>query len=651
MANFSLLAKLGLDTKAFNSGLKSAEGRVNKFKAVLSKLGPVLGGIGLTKLATDAINLGSSISDMAVQLRIGAEQLQVLEFAARKAGVETSIMERSIRNVQLRTQQGIEGNKSYANAYKVLGLSIEAVNKLPAEQKLETIARAAKGAKDQQAAYNAVARILGERAGPKMMEILDDLAKEGFPALARAAKDAGEVMDLETIQKMDDAADTLESFKRKVTVASAFIINKVMNLGVIFRDSFGHIGDAMVSLSIKLDAFVKFLGNSFSIVLSPVMDGLSSLVMGFEALGHAMVGDFDGFRITMKKGERIAEDASRRLLEIPKNLGDAYRETDQIMKDVNEVMEVDTKRRNENIAQAFKDFFGLIEKESENTSKNISGDAQSMEGSLYGTAGAAAATAEELAKMNKARMDDLKSELDSVHDSIESVESKIDSTKHKILDLNSSNLDELLETFGVTAEELGNELEKQINASGKTSSEMSADELERAYGKAIANIRARIRDEMGSDAFSDSFSGIMPDEAELDQIMQLMKTVSQQSAALAEAPETVKSLTEELQAYNEELGVLQQKESELEAEITELDSTLEAVSEAVENGAGKISTEADALAGALSTKASEISNIVIPGAKLDGGESLMTDIGSRLDTTNDYLKSIDQSLQGKFVNQ
>lgn len=404
MANFSLLAKLGLDTKAFNSGLKSAEGRVNKFKAMLSKLGPVLGGIGLTKLATDAINLGSSISDMAVQLRIGAEQLQVLEFAARKAGVQTSIMERAIRNVQLRTQQGIEGNKSYSDAYKVLGLSIEAVNKLPAEQKLETIARAAKGAEDQQAAYNAVARILGERAGPKMMEILDDLATEGFPALARAAKDAGEVMDLETIQKMDDAADTLESFKRKVTVASAWIIKKVMNLGVIFRDSFGHLGDAMASLSVKLDAFVKYLTKSFSIVLSPVMDGLNSLVMGFEALGHAMVGDFDGFRITMKKAERIAEDASRRLLEIPKDLGDAYRETDQIMKDVNEIMEVDTKRRNENIAQAFKEFFGRIEEESENTSRKISGDAESMGSSLYGTAEAAAAAAEELAKMKNEKL-------------------------------------------------------------------------------------------------------------------------------------------------------------------------------------------------------------------------------------------------------
>jgi hypothetical protein len=244
MANFSLLAKLGLDSKAFQSGLKGAHSSVGKFKKVLSGLAPIIGGIGLTAMARKAINAGSAISDMAVQLRIGAEQLQVLEFAARKAGVETSIMERAIRNVQLRTQQGIEGNKSYSDAYKVLGLSIQAINKLPAEKKLETIAKAAKGAKDQQAAFNAVARILGERAGPKMMEILDDLATEGFRKLAKEAKDAGEVMDDEMIRKMDDAADSLESFNAKLTVFSGRLVSDMMEGSKRIADAFKAIVEA-----------------------------------------------------------------------------------------------------------------------------------------------------------------------------------------------------------------------------------------------------------------------------------------------------------------------------------------------------------------------------------------------------------------------
>jgi len=105
MANFSLIAKLGLDSKGFQTGIDKADKKRQKFQKGLGKLGGVLAGLGLSKAAMDAINLGSAISDMATQLNIGTEELQVLEFAAREAGVETGIMERAIRNVQLRTQQ------------------------------------------------------------------------------------------------------------------------------------------------------------------------------------------------------------------------------------------------------------------------------------------------------------------------------------------------------------------------------------------------------------------------------------------------------------------------------------------------------------------------------------------------------------------
>ena len=371
MANFSLLAKMGLDTKAFQTGLKSAESRVGKFKKMASALGPILGGIGLTKLATDAINLGSKISDMAVQLRIGAKELQVLEFAARKAGVATSIMERAIRNVQLRTQQGIEGNKRYAEAYDTLGLSIDEVNRLPAEQKLEAIAKAAKKAEDQNAAYNAVAAILGERAGPAMMEILDDLATVGFPELAKAAEDAGEIMDEEVIQKMDDAADTIESFKRKVTVASAFVITKISAMGTIFIESFGHLGDAMVTLSIKLNEFLKFLGSSLLSTLDPAVKAFEAFTLSIKAAGQAASGDFSGAKDSIEAAKKAAKNAGKELLNIPKEIKSAYDAADHAMKAANDIMEKDTKKRNEKIADAFNDLFGILDEESKDAGEKI----------------------------------------------------------------------------------------------------------------------------------------------------------------------------------------------------------------------------------------------------------------------------------------
>ena len=259
MANFSLLAKFGVDTKSLENGLKKAETHVSGFRRSMSKVGavirsfgPAIAGISFVSMARAAIDLGSKISDMAVQLNIGATELQVLEFAARKAGVEVSVMERALRNIQLRTQEAINGNKSYGNAFKRLGIDINEFNKLPTEKKLEAVAIAQKNATDQAAAFNDVAIILGQRAGPAMQEILQDLAgSKGYGGLEAAAKRANEVMGDEAIAKMDKAADTIESFKRKITVLSAEGISG-------FTDGLKIIGRGIDHINGKFKDFDEF---------------------------------------------------------------------------------------------------------------------------------------------------------------------------------------------------------------------------------------------------------------------------------------------------------------------------------------------------------------------------------------------------------
>ena len=259
MANFSLLAKFGVDTRSLENGLKKAETHVSGFKRSMSKVGavirsfgPAIAGISFVSMARAAIDLGSKISDMAVQLNIGATELQVLEFAARKAGVEVSVMERALRNIQLRTQEAINGNKSYGNAFKRLGIDINEFNKLPTEKKLEAVAIAQKNATDQAAAFNDVAIILGQRAGPAMQEILQDLAgSKGYGGLEAAAKRANEVMGDEAIAKMDKAADTIESFKRKITVLSAEGISN-------FTDGLKIIGRGIDHINGKFKDFDEF---------------------------------------------------------------------------------------------------------------------------------------------------------------------------------------------------------------------------------------------------------------------------------------------------------------------------------------------------------------------------------------------------------
>ena len=223
MARASIQTDLSLDTTRFQRGLAKSQKSIKSFvSSGVKQFGALAGAAGLGAMAKAAIDLGSKISDMAVQLNIGATELQVLEFAAREAGVEVSVMERALRNVQLRTQEAINGNKAYGKAFERLGIDINELNKLPTEKKLEAVAVAQKKATDQGQAYNDVAIILGQRAGPAMQEVLQNLAgPKGYGGLAAAAKRANEVMSGETIAEMDKAADSIESFKRKITVLSA----------------------------------------------------------------------------------------------------------------------------------------------------------------------------------------------------------------------------------------------------------------------------------------------------------------------------------------------------------------------------------------------------------------------------------------------
>ena len=181
-------------------------------------------------IATSSINAGSRISDLATQLNIGNEEIQTLQYMAREAGASNAALERSLRNVQTRTEEAINGNKSYAEAFQRLNIDIHAFRRMTTEKKLEAIANAQANATDKAQAYNDVARILGERAGPELQEVLQSLATKGFDKVAESARNAGKIIKDETITQLDDAAYAIEEAKNNVTVSSALLLGGIADV-------------------------------------------------------------------------------------------------------------------------------------------------------------------------------------------------------------------------------------------------------------------------------------------------------------------------------------------------------------------------------------------------------------------------------------
>ena len=360
MAKTSITAKLGLDTTAFQRGLARSQKSIGNFvKSGIAKFGALAGAAGLGSMAKAAVDLGSKISDMAVQLNIGTTELQVLDFAAREAGVGTDIMARALRNVQLRTEEAINGNKSYAEAFQRLGINIESFKQLNTEQKLEAIAKAQDKATDKAQAYNDVARILGEKAGPALQEVLQNLAgPEGYGGLEAAAERAGEVMSEETIVKMDKAADKIESFKRRMTVLTAEILTKIVPAFSILGQGLGFVGDYVGVGAANFLAFGRAIGTVLKSVVAPAIKQMEALGLAIKAAGQFASRDFDGAKESIIAAKDAVGETVDEVKAIPSKIGGAW---DQLKTDMSSGFEVlgdSVDKRAKKIEQNLKDIKG-----------------------------------------------------------------------------------------------------------------------------------------------------------------------------------------------------------------------------------------------------------------------------------------------------
>jgi len=125
MANFSLLARLGVDTKAFSRGLKTAQGRVRSFgKSAVGqflKVGAAFAGIGLVK----------SMGSLALAAAETASKFEsVFGPATSKMSKKVEELRRTIPSTTAEMQDALA---TFASMAKAFGLNSEAANTFSVE--------------------------------------------------------------------------------------------------------------------------------------------------------------------------------------------------------------------------------------------------------------------------------------------------------------------------------------------------------------------------------------------------------------------------------------------------------------------------------------------------------------------------------------
>jgi hypothetical protein len=373
MANFSLLAKIGVDSKALQSGLKGAQTRVQAFKSSIGTLGPMIAAIGFTSLAKKAIDLGSKISDLSEQLRINAESLQVLLAVSAKAGVEQATLEKALMSVTIRTQEAMDGNKMYSESFERLGINLEEFAKLPTEKKIEAIAHAYKAAGKSQEAFSDIASILGTRAGPKMLEILRRISDEGLPALTNEAKKNGQVMDKDVIAKMDAAADQIGIFQNGLTILTGNVLSVAIPAFKIFGNGLGFVGDIVGVAASNFLSFGQAIGSIMKAIINPAIKQLEALGLAIKAASQFADADFEGAAKSLEGVKAAAKDSAAAFKAIPEEIGKAFDQLKSDGADAIKVMGESIEKRADSISNAWSDMTGQMVEDTEKAAADING--------------------------------------------------------------------------------------------------------------------------------------------------------------------------------------------------------------------------------------------------------------------------------------
>ena len=182
---------------------------------VRSAISGAFAAVGIGTLIAKTIQLGSTLSDAAYQTGLSVELYQAFDAAARKAGGTGEQVRVMFNKLKLAQGDALSGGTQYARYFQQLGITMAELEKLSPEAVLERMAIAITNADNESQMFAATFKILGTRAGPALLEVLNEIANVGLQGIIDKGKETGEIMGEDVIMNLDRLADKWEVYKRK----------------------------------------------------------------------------------------------------------------------------------------------------------------------------------------------------------------------------------------------------------------------------------------------------------------------------------------------------------------------------------------------------------------------------------------------------
>src|SRR5690625_566954 len=268
-------------SKVFGDAEKKADGFGGKVGKAMKTAGKVIAGttaaaVGLGTAAfaaTKKVTAGfDDIAKNSRKMGVSTDYYQEMEYWASQNGLSHENMEKSMKRLNQRLGQAVEGNEKYSNALTRLGVDLNEVEKgnVSTEQAMTQSIQALSQMENSQEKAALAAELFGTKLAQELMPAIDSGALSIEDA-QKKAEELGIVIAEDTLNAAEEFNDTWDDLTRSFTAFGQKIFAELM-------PAFQTMMDWIMAHMPQIQAVFSFVFDAISLGVSTVIGWIGSLI-------------------------------------------------------------------------------------------------------------------------------------------------------------------------------------------------------------------------------------------------------------------------------------------------------------------------------------------------------------------------------------
>jgi len=276
----------GTSAKAFGGLNKALAGT----KALLTQLGVVLSvgfAIGVVKSSIEA----ADALDRMKQSGLGAaSNIQAVAAAAKRADVDTTLMARALGLLAKNSTDVLEGAGKIGGALRAIGLSGREIQDLAGKDTAErfgVIAEKFAGIEDDAKKTTLAVELFGQKLGPGLIPLLNELGKTGIDPLKKRLEDLGVLMSDDVVASLSAVDDNMASLGGQARgLAGQF----AGGLAPALLSTINTISERLKGSGQIWQEFGAIVGGAIRVIATLAIPPLNALILTVKEIADAIGG-------------------------------------------------------------------------------------------------------------------------------------------------------------------------------------------------------------------------------------------------------------------------------------------------------------------------------------------------------------------------